>query len=204
MNNSIKSRRDHVSEETRLLLETSASALFAACKYEEVSIDQIAANAGLTKGAFYHHFPTKSDVFEACYRAQINRIVQFIQTTDQPNDSPTMALQRANTFVTYVLHHHKQLIGLDKAISVLGWSRWKKMDTEAFYPLITEPLALMQSQGLLSVQSIPLLADMLHGILFNAIMAMSQSENPNQTMGMSMEIFKSFFLSLLQKNDSAF
>ena len=43
----------------------AAARLFVAKSYADVTINQIAEEAGLTKGAVYHHFPSKEDVYLA-------------------------------------------------------------------------------------------------------------------------------------------
>lgn len=55
------------------LLE-SAGALFADAGYERVSTKQLAAGAGLSIGALYHHFPSKLDVYRAAVEWGISRI----------------------------------------------------------------------------------------------------------------------------------
>lgn len=47
---------------TRQRILFSASKLFALNGYEDISINQIMADAGLTRGAFYSHFKSKSEL----------------------------------------------------------------------------------------------------------------------------------------------
>lgn len=49
-------------EETRKLIVTMARRLFSELGYHRTGIGDIQSATGLTKGAFYHHFPTKEDV----------------------------------------------------------------------------------------------------------------------------------------------
>jgi AcrR family transcriptional regulator len=51
------------SEETRTNILQAALTLFARLGYEAASVEDICAEAGVSKGAFYHHFPTKQAVF---------------------------------------------------------------------------------------------------------------------------------------------
>lgn len=51
------------SEETRSRILEAALRLFSQSGYEAASVDDICAAAGVSKGAFYHHFPTKQAVF---------------------------------------------------------------------------------------------------------------------------------------------
>lgn len=58
------------------LLET-AGALFAAAGYEGVSTKQLAAGAGLSIGALYHHFPAKEDAYRAAVKWGLARIPEL-------------------------------------------------------------------------------------------------------------------------------
>ncbi len=51
------------SETTRAHILDAARKLFARSGYESASVDAICAEAGVSKGAFYHHFPTKQAIF---------------------------------------------------------------------------------------------------------------------------------------------
>jgi AcrR family transcriptional regulator len=55
------------------LLE-SAAVLFAAAGFDGTSTKQLAANAGLSIGALYHHFPTKADAYRAALEWSLSRI----------------------------------------------------------------------------------------------------------------------------------
>jgi TetR/AcrR family transcriptional regulator, transcriptional repressor for nem operon len=54
--------RDH-KEKTRARIVTSARALFNRHGFDQVTIDQVMAHAGLTRGGFYHHFKSKQDLY---------------------------------------------------------------------------------------------------------------------------------------------
>jgi AcrR family transcriptional regulator len=53
------------SEETRARILDAAVRRFAIAGYNAASVDDICAEAGVSKGAFYHHYPTKQAIFLA-------------------------------------------------------------------------------------------------------------------------------------------
>jgi len=55
-------------DKTRLQILESAARLFALQGFSQVSIDDLMADAGLTRGAFYHHFRTKSEIYTEAIR----------------------------------------------------------------------------------------------------------------------------------------
>jgi AcrR family transcriptional regulator len=57
--------REQQKERTREELLSAAARVFAQKGYEGASIDDVAAEAGFTKGAFYSNFASKDDVFIA-------------------------------------------------------------------------------------------------------------------------------------------
>jgi AcrR family transcriptional regulator len=55
----------HRAEETRGRILDAAVRKFAIAGYDAASVDDICTEAGVSKGAFYHHFPTKQAIFLA-------------------------------------------------------------------------------------------------------------------------------------------
>src|SRR4030042_133327 len=51
------------SVETRAKIIQAAQDLFSQTGYESASVSEICTRAGISKGAFYHHFPSKQSIF---------------------------------------------------------------------------------------------------------------------------------------------
>lgn len=68
-------------EDRRAQLLELGLRLFAERAYDDVSIDDIAAAAGISKGLLYHYFPTKRDYYAATVR-EASR--QLLSLTDLP------------------------------------------------------------------------------------------------------------------------
>src|SRR6266851_9562359 len=62
-----KDKREAQGDATRLALVTAARGLFGERGYAATSIEEVAARAGVTKGAVYHHFGGKANLFQEVY-----------------------------------------------------------------------------------------------------------------------------------------
>jgi AcrR family transcriptional regulator len=69
------------SEETRSKIIFSAIKLFSAKGYNTASVDDVCADAGISKGAFYHHFKTKQDLFLALLDGWLETIDNAIEAS---------------------------------------------------------------------------------------------------------------------------
>jgi len=74
--------------QTRARVIESARRLFNRHGFEQVTIDQIMADAGLTRGAFYHHFRSKSELYAAAVASFATCNPFAIRTTDDADKLP--------------------------------------------------------------------------------------------------------------------
>jgi len=71
-------RQEHT-EHTRVALVDAATRLFTERGYADTSIDDVASGARVTRGALYHHFSSKLDVFNAVCAAVDARVVEKVR-----------------------------------------------------------------------------------------------------------------------------
>lgn len=69
------------SEETRSKILASAIKLFSTRGFNAASVDDICADAGISKGAFYHHFKSKQDLFLALLDSWLQTIDNAIEAS---------------------------------------------------------------------------------------------------------------------------
>jgi AcrR family transcriptional regulator len=84
------------SEETRNRIIEAANMLFSKHGYDSTGVAEICEAAGVSKGAFYHHFPSKQALFLAEMETWLSGVNQiFSQTRQQARDVPTALMQMA-------------------------------------------------------------------------------------------------------------
>lgn len=69
----IMTKRQQQAEETKNRISLAAKKLFFENGYTTVTIDEICKECDVTKGAFYHHFASKDEVFFWAYRLEEDR-----------------------------------------------------------------------------------------------------------------------------------
>ena len=80
----------HRSEETRSRILDAAVRRFAIAGYDASSVDEICTAAGVSKGAFYHHFPTKQSIFLALLNGWLEMIDKSLNQLHKPTVPETL------------------------------------------------------------------------------------------------------------------
>jgi AcrR family transcriptional regulator len=103
-------RLDNDSRRAQLLL--LARKAFSDRSYDEVSIDDLAREAKISKGLLYHYFPTKRDLYVAGLREIAEELVQ--RCTAIPNDLPPVDRVRAglDAYLDHITQHARAFVSL--------------------------------------------------------------------------------------------
>ena len=148
----VKSRREEYAEVTHGAIVEAAVARFAADGYAGANIDSIAELARVTKGAVYHHFADKAELFEAAYVAMEDRLLARVVASVEGIDDPWGALLAgAGVFLEECCQPDFRRIALEEAPVALGWARWKASEEKYFLGLLNSALNAMAEAGLIAI-----------------------------------------------------
>lgn len=167
-------------EATRAALIAAARPLFAQRGYAGVGTEEIARAAGVTRGALYHHFDGKRELFEAVYeRIEIELAERIAAGALEANASSPLAAMRAGAemFLLASTEPETQRIVLLDGPSVLGWDRWREIATEHGLGLIEATLAAAVEAGEIDSQPVRPLAHVLMGALDEAAMLVARADD---------------------------
>ena len=99
-------------DERRAQLLQLARAAFSDRSYDDVSIDDLAREAKISKGLLYHYFPTKRDLYVAGLREIAEELVQKL--TSVPSDLPPAERVRGSleAYLDFVTQHSRAYVSL--------------------------------------------------------------------------------------------
>jgi len=78
------------SEETQARILEAALKNFSESGYDAASVDDICAEAGVSKGAFYHHFPSKQAVFLTLLNEWLKTVDASLEAARKPTVPETL------------------------------------------------------------------------------------------------------------------
>ena len=165
-------------ERSREALTAAAARLFADHGFAATSTEAVLAEAGLTRGALYHHFKDKRDLFDAvCQRLQAETVAAILAAADAQRDPVDGLIAGSLAFVAHVSRPVALRILLIEAPSVLGWARWNELDAAHGFGLLVQGVREAVAAGALEGDP-DVLAHLLNGGLNQAVVWAAQSGDP--------------------------
>ncbi len=118
------------SEATTAALVAAARELFAQDGYAATSLDAVVAAAGVTKGALYHHFAGKRELFAAVFAAEQERLANsIVEAYERAGDDPWDGFEAGcQAFIEASQEPGAQRIVLLDAPAALGWETIRELE----------------------------------------------------------------------------
>lgn len=161
-----KTRREEAAGETRAALVETARALFAERGYADVSIDDITERTRVTRGALYHHFEDKKELFRAVVEAVVGELAAKVRSDARAGVDPWQRLRAAcEAYLDACLSPEVQRIVVLEAAPVLSWRVWCEIDKRHGLGVFEEQLAQARCAGLVGAESVGTAAQLLLGAL---------------------------------------
>jgi AcrR family transcriptional regulator len=130
-------------EKTRAALIAAARALFVDKGYADTATPDIVAAAGITRGALYHHFRDKRDLFRAVAEAEARAVANDIEQAVAPEDGPPLdaLLAGSRAYLDAMRAPGRTRLLLIEAPSVLGLAETRALDEAHAARTLREGLA---------------------------------------------------------------
>lgn len=177
-----KARRASQAAATRAALVGAARTLFVEKGYHQTGTEEIVAAAGVgTRGALYHHFADKKALFEAVFiSVEEELIVSAAANLWDPEEGALSLLRRGLLgFLDASLTTHVQRILLIDGPAVLGWRRWRELESQYGLGAIKAMLQRAVDEGDLAPgQPVEVLAHVLLASADEAALFIANSREP--------------------------
>lgn len=176
-----RTKHDLRSEATRRRLVTAARALFGARGFAEVGTEEIVRVAGVTRGALYHQFRDKADLFAAVaeeVEAEIAGRIAGAAGAEAAADPVGALRSGARLFLDACAAPEVERIILLDAPAVLGWQAWRDLAGRYGLGLVQFGLQSAIEAGAIVPQPVAPLAHVLIGALNESALYVARAEDP--------------------------
>jgi AcrR family transcriptional regulator len=191
-----RSRRDEYSDATRAALVESATRLFTERGYATTSLDQVAADARVTKGALYHHFPGKRALFEAVFdvleQIAVSRITAAARSKPDRWDGVLAAIAE---YLDLCLGPHGRLV-VQQGPVALGWLDWHAQEERYGLGLTQLMIQQLLDEGRIVPVPAETTARVVFGMFLGAAHLIVESEDPEQARREALSVITLFLEGL--------
>jgi AcrR family transcriptional regulator len=167
--------------QTRAALLAAGRLLFGRDGYAATSVEDLGREARVTTGALYHHFATKTMLFEAVFeQAHAELMAASAQAAEGATSGTEILARGFDMFLDAVLQPDLQQIIIIDAPAVLGLARFTELDERHAFAQIVAILKLAVGAGELQVDDPETVARLLLGALTRGGMLIANSADPRQ------------------------
>jgi AcrR family transcriptional regulator len=184
---------------TRAALTSAARELFATRGYPNVPADDIVRAAGVTRGALYHHYADKQDVFREVFEKLEEEMTREVAQAaqDAPDQWSRMVAALAR-FLEICQRPDVLRIALTDAPAVLGWQEWREIESRHGLGLITELLEQAVAADLLVPTPVPVLAQLVLSLVIEAALTIAHAQDPAAASEQAQQALLTLFSGLLK------
>lgn len=170
-----RTQRQRTEATTGQLID-AARRLFAADGYTATSLEDVVAAAGVTKGALYHHFSSKRDLFRAVFEQEEGALARASHEAYRRESDPWKGFHAGcMAFLEGSLDPGVQRIVSLDAPAVLGWETVREIEARHSLAMIESGLGQAIERGRIAPRPTGPLAHMLFGALCEGAMTVARS-----------------------------
>ncbi|MGA8927216.1 MAG: TetR/AcrR family transcriptional regulator [Solirubrobacterales bacterium] len=174
-------RREAEAHATREALIQAALELFTERGYAGVGTEEIVSRAKVTRGALYHHFTDKRDLFRAVFERVEGDLMERIGSTmEGADDAWNLMVAGMRAFLDACEEPAVKQISLIDAPAVLGWEEWREIDNRHGLGLTRAALQGAVEAGVLRPIAVDPMAHLFVAALSEAAFVIAHADNPRK------------------------
>ncbi len=169
--------------ETAEMLLSIARELFAQRGYAATTTCDVLARAEVTKGALYHHFGSKLNLFEAVYQSVESEVSELIDAASAIPTTPfDKLLAGCYAYLDACRHPGRQRILRLDGPAVLGQNKWANIDRQYGYERLLPFLTHLNEIGIIAVPSVAALTHQITGAMNASSFWIAQHPEPERAL----------------------
>jgi AcrR family transcriptional regulator len=169
--------------DTREALIAAARSLFANPGFADVALETIVRDAGVTRGALYHHFADKTELFAAVFeQVEAEMAARMADAVAAARETDPVEVLRLGTrfWLDACADPEVQRIVLMDAPAVLGWERWTEIGQRYNIGVVTGLLADAIDSGRIPPQPVEATALTMLGAVREATLYVARASNQRE------------------------
>jgi AcrR family transcriptional regulator len=173
--------------QTRAALLAAGRRLFGQNGFRSTSVEDLAREARVTTGALYHHFPTKTALFEAVFtQAHVDLLMAATHAAqaaagEGPSHKSDDLARGVDAFLDGILQPDIQRILVLDGPAVLGLARFTELDEQYAHAAILHALVSVAEAGGTQIDDPDTTTSLLLGALTRGAMLIANSADPVET-----------------------
>ena len=173
-------RREQEARATRDALVQAGLELFTEHGYGEVGTEQIVKRAKVTRGALYHHFKDKRDLFRAVHeRVEVGLVERIGARMEGVSDDPWKVIVAGlGATLDASTEPSVRQIALVDAPAVLGWREWREVEERYGLGLMRAALGGAMEAGVLREAPLDGLSHLMLAALVEAAFMVTNADDP--------------------------
>ena len=170
--------REEEARATRERLVGTALELFSERGYAAVGTEEIVRRAELTRGALYHHFSDKRDLFRAAHeRVEEELVGRIAASMEGVTDTWEVLVTGTRAFLDACEDPAVKRIALTDAPAVLGWAEWREIDERYGLGLMKAALGGAMEAGVLRRAPLEERSHLMLGALSEAAFVVANADD---------------------------
>ncbi len=163
---------------TRERVLAGARLLFGERGYDATSIESVLEASGVARGALYHHFQSKAELFDAVLAEVLIEIAERTAAAAAAGSDPLEGLRAgSHAWLLMALDPAIQRIALLDPTTAVGWARWREQDQMHSLGGLRATVVRLADEGLVPHGQGELLAHVLLAALNEAALFVAYAED---------------------------
>lgn len=148
--------------------------------YGDTALEAVVAEAGLTRGAAYHHFKSKKELFRHVLEVVQQEVAEQVEQQASASEDVWLQLYYGcRAFVEAATEERNRRIMLIDGPAIMGWEVWRSMDERHSMRLLRGQLETMQAQGCLVPLSLDAVTHLISGALNEVSLWLALAHKPD-------------------------